>query len=104
MNSLDPVWDGAWCWAVSLIECNVGIMTASMPGVVVFVRWVRGNTLEHGKPRLEEEGECDTVGHRALPIHRGSGSCSTGSQSGEEYEMDEMVRSCQVPRETAVAG
>lgn len=74
---------------VAMIECDVAIMTASMPGVTVFVRWVRGDTLEHGKPERESE----SVGHRR---RRGSGITGTMRGEEEEYVMHGMIRSSEV--------
>lgn len=94
---LTEIGDGAWCWVVALVECNVGIMTASMPGVTVFVRWVRGETTEHGKPGAQEnKNENDTVGHRGQRMQRRSAISSTGSRRDEEYELQGMTRSHEV--------
>lgn len=94
---LTEIGDGAWCWVVALVECNVGIMTASMPGVTVFVRWVRGETTEHGKPGAQEnENENDTVGHRGQRMRRRSVISSIGSRRDEEYELQGMTRSNEV--------
>lgn len=82
-----------------MVECNVAIMTASMPGVTVFVRWIRGNTLEHEKPGMQRR-ESDAVGRRAPRFQRRRRSSSTVSERGEQYVMDGMVRSGEVLLET----
>lgn len=78
-----------------MIECNVAIMTASMPGVFVFIRWIRGDALERvviGKPGVESE--CETIGGgRCPPRGFGSNPAADGittmaSHDGsEQYEL-----------------
>lgn len=70
-------------------------MTASMPGVFVFIRWVRGDELEHpviGKPGVESD--CETIGGRGGPPRRCESTLTTDgigsvvSQDGsEQYEL-----------------
>lgn len=71
----NEIGDTSICWIVGVGECNVGMMTACMPGVMVFVRWVRGDQLERGvlgKPGVEGI-EPTTIGGggRGRPYIRG---------------------------------
>lgn len=74
---------------IGIIECNVAIMTASMPGVYVFIRWMRGelvSVVALAKSGPESDG--GTIGRGQI---RRSGSdpmgtelTSVGSYTGSE--------------------
>lgn len=53
-NSLTTAGDGAFSWMLALVEYNVAIITTCMPGMMMFVKWVRGDSL--GKPVIGKLG------------------------------------------------
>lgn len=68
---------------VATIEYSVGVMTACMPGVFVFIRWVRGDVLDRG------------VGGKAV-YHRSGGNGTIGTrrrQVAEDLELGGTVYS-----------
>ncbi|KAL0638667.1 hypothetical protein Q9L58_002245 [Maublancomyces gigas] len=52
----DILWDGAYSWMLTLVEMYVGIMTACMPAMNMFIKWIRG------EKSVPAEPENDTIG------------------------------------------
>lgn len=81
--------DAGYCWMVAMVECNVAIMTACMPGVMVFVRWMRGEAIE---PVVlgAEKGDLGTIGGGQRRHRLRDPSVSHTGGSDEEYGMRGM--------------
>ncbi|KAL0631479.1 hypothetical protein Q9L58_009657 [Maublancomyces gigas] len=62
-SSTDITWDGAYTWFWTLLEINAGMMTACMPSMMLFWRWVKG---ENQKPDVIGAGggvgQASTIG------------------------------------------
>lgn len=81
--------DGGYCWVIGIVECNVAIMTASMPGVYVFIRWMRGElvgVVAFAKSSPESDG--GTIGRAQIRRYEsdptGMELTSVGSHNGSE--------------------
>lgn len=74
---------------VAMVECNVGIMTACMPGVMVFVRWMRGEAIEPAVLGVEK-GDLGTIGGGQRRHRRIDPNVTDTVGSDEEYGMRGM--------------
>lgn len=92
--------DGAYSWMWALIEFNVGIITACMPSMLLFTKWVRGEMTETKGSTGRARSTNPTIGGGG-----GSGSAAKFSRNNapslmntrtshrlgsEEYIMQEM--------------
>lgn len=76
---------------VAMIEYTVGVMTACMPGVLVFYRWVRGDALKRevvGRPG-EQNRASGTIGTRGVRRRQ-------VTEGDEVYELGGTMQSTEV--------
>lgn len=111
-NSLTTVGDGAFSWMLAMVEYNVAIITTCMPGMMLFVKWVRGDSL--GKPVLGIPGtggnENATIGRTRWRYGDGrvdvdvesSDMVSYGSEEYSASGQGEMAKLTEVLVETSV--
>lgn len=72
--------DGAYSWLWTLCELNVGIMTTCMPGMKMFIAWIR-------KPVDSGEQQEDTIGGGARGGRKMRVELASGVSAGETLEM-----------------
>lgn len=78
-NSLTTAGDGAFSWMLAMVEYNVAIITTCMPGMMMFVKWARGDSL--GKPVLGKPG---TGGNENATIGGKRWRCGGGGRADVE--------------------
>lgn len=113
-KSLTAAGDGAFSWMLAMVEYNVAIITTCMPGMMLFVKWVRGDSLGKsvlGKPVLGKPGtggnENATIGRKRWRYGDGqvdvesSDMVSYGSEEYSASGQGEMVKLTEVLVETS---
>lgn len=76
--------DGSYSWLLAMLELYVGIMTACMPAMKLFITWIRGEGTKRG------ESEDMTIGggrkgrRKRLVIDSKDGNIVTGAEESRE--------------------
>lgn len=90
--NINRLGDGAFSWMSSLVENTIGILTACMPSMRMFIKWIRTDKGSGGGAGQVEDEE--TIGGGGKRRQRNNGVLTEsdgGSKGGGTYELGNRV-------------